>query len=103
MAYDYFREVAEFFKNSNLVDIAISVRRSKLKNGLDGLCEKKNDKFIVKVNANLAENYSIDVLIHEIAHAVAWNKDTDIHGINWGKAYSKVYRMFLEKFIEEEQ
>ncbi|MFY4731147.1 SprT-like domain-containing protein [Nitrospira sp. BLG_2] len=100
MAYDYFREVANFFKNSNLVHEPISVRRVKLRQGLDGQCEKKHNRFIIKVNPKLSENYSIDVLIHEVAHAVAWDKDTDIHGPNWGRAYSKVYRLFLENFIE---
>lgn len=101
MAYDYFREVASFFKNSNLVIEPISVRRMKIRSGLDGLCEKKDNKFVIKVSSNLNENYSIDVLIHEVAHAVAWEKDTDIHGSNWGRAYSKVYRLFLEKFIDD--
>jgi hypothetical protein len=102
MAYDYFREVASFFKNSNLVDEPISVRRVRIRDGLDGQCEKKNNKFLIKVSSNLNENYSIDVLIHEVAHAVAWDKDTDIHGPNWGRAYSKVYRLFLEKFVSDE-
>jgi hypothetical protein len=102
MTKDYFREVANFLKNSNLIVDFISIRRLKLREGLDGLCEKKDNKFIIKVNSNLNENYSIDVLIHEFAHAVAWDKDADIHGPNWGKAYSKVYRVFLEKFIDSE-
>jgi hypothetical protein len=102
MTYDYFREVASFFKNSNLVDEPISVRRMKIRSGLDGLCERRDDKFVIKVSSNLSENYSIDVLIHEVAHAVAWDKDTDIHGPNWGRAYSKVYRLFLEKFVSDE-
>lgn len=102
MVNDYFREVSSFLKNSNLVFDPISIRRSKIRKGLDGLCEKKDNKFLIKININLAEDYSIDVLIHEFAHAVAWEKDTDIHGPNWGRAYSKVYRMFLEKFIDNE-
>ena len=102
MDYGYFRKVAVFFKNYNLVEKPISVRRMILRNGIDGLCECKNDKFIVKVNKKLPENYSIDVLIHEIAHAVAWGKDPDVHGPNWGKAYSKVYRIFLENFVDNQ-
>ncbi len=101
MANDYFREVATFFKNSNLVEEPISVRRVKIKSGIDGLCEKKDNKFIIKINPNLTENYSIDVLIHEVAHAVAWGKDADIHGPNWGRAYSRVYRLFLDNFIND--
>jgi len=102
MAKEYFREVANFFKKANLIMEPISIRRSKLRNGLDGQCEKANDRFVIKINTNLDENYSIDVLIHEFAHAVAWEKDNDVHGPNWGRAYSKVYRMFLEKFINDE-
>jgi len=102
MAKDYFREVVNYFKESKLVVEPISVRRLKLRNGLDGQCEKINDRFIIKINTNLIENYSIDVLLHEWAHALAWGKDADIHGPNWGKAYSKVYRMFLEKFVDND-
>jgi len=102
MRYEYFREVADYFKACNLVDAPISIRRVKIREGLDGLCEKKKDKFIIKINQNLSENYSIDVLIHEFAHILAWDKDSDMHGPNWGRAYSKVYRLFLEKFVNEE-
>lgn len=101
MAKDFFLEVANFFKKSNFVSEPISIRRTNLKNGLDGICEKVNDRFIIKISKKLSENYSIDVLIHEFAHAVAWEKDTDIHGPNWGRAYSKVYRKFLENFVDE--
>ena len=101
MAHDYFREVANFFKMSNIVDKPISVRRLRLRDGLDGQCEKNKDRFLIKINVDLPENYSIDVLLHEIAHALSWDKDADIHGPSWGKAYSKVYRMFLEKFSQD--
>lgn len=100
MDYDLYRRVATFFKNSNLVEKPLVIRRVKLKSSLDGQCELKNDSFHIKINRILSENYSIDVMIHEVAHAVAWDKDNDIHGPNWGKAYSKVYRLFLENFIE---
>jgi hypothetical protein len=101
MVKDFFREVANSFKKSNLVNEPISIRRTSLKNGLDGICEKVNDRFIIKISKKLSENYSIDVLIHEFAHALAWEKDADIHGPNWGRAYSKVYRKFLENFVDE--
>ncbi len=98
MKYKSFRKVANFFKCSNLVDKPVDIKRTRLRNGLEGLCEDHEFKFIIKINQELSENHSIDVLIHEIAHAVAWDKDLDLHGINWGKAYSKVYRAFLENF-----
>lgn len=100
MEYDLYRRVVRFFKSSNLADRPLVIRRVKLKSSLDGQCEIKDDAFYIKINRILSENYSIDVMIHEVAHAVAWDKDTDVHGPNWGKAYSKVYRLFLENFIE---
>lgn len=100
MGYELYKRVVIFFKENNLAGKPILVRRVSLNASLDGQCELKDNKFLIKINRNLPENYSIDVVLHEVAHAVAWEKDSDIHGNNWGKAYSKVYRLFLENFIE---
>jgi hypothetical protein len=67
-----------------------------MKNGLDGQCVFHNNKFVITIKNNLPEYYSIDVLLHEWSHVVSWDKEKDIHGLEWGKAYSKVYRKFLE-------
>lgn len=93
-----FRQVAYFIKKSNVAEYPISIRRAKLKKGFDGLCEFKNEKFLIRINQQLQESHSIDVMLHEVSHAVAWGKDNDFHGLNWGKAYSRIYRMYLEKF-----
>jgi hypothetical protein len=101
MQYKFFRKVVKFLKESNLVEKNVNIRRCKLSKGFDGLCELKNDTFLIRIDKNLPENHSVDVLIHEFAHAVAWGKDADVHGPNWGKSYSKVYRLFLEKFLND--
>lgn len=101
MNYDLFKRVATHLRKSNLASYPLSIRRTKLKDTLDGQCEFKNDIFIIKVNRRLAESHAIDVLIHEVAHALSWDKDADIHGPSWGKAYSKVYRIFLRNFVED--
>lgn len=101
MAYEYFNTVARFFKNSNLAEYPLSVRRIKLAEDLQGFCQLRGKKFIIKINRDLPEDYSIEVLLHEVAHAMSWEQEKDVHGIKWGKAYSKVYRLFLERFIEE--
>ena len=67
---------------------------------LDGSCQFVDNHFLVKVNRLLDEYHSIDVLLHEVAHVVAWEKDEDVHGRNWGLAYSKIYRKFLD-FVDE--
>lgn len=96
----FFRKVSNFLKENKMIKKKVSVRRCNLRDGLDGQCEFKNDAFFIKINKNLPENHAVDVLIHEIAHAIAWNKDKDDHGLNWGKAYSKIYRLFIETFIQ---
>lgn len=73
----------------------IKIRRVKMKEN-DGECKFLNGKFIIRINKSLPEFAAIDVALHEFAHAISWNKDKDMHGIQWGKAYSLVYRKFLE-------
>ncbi len=75
----------------------VNIHRSKVPVGYDGYCQSKGDKFLIRIDNKLPEHYAIDVLIHELAHVLSWGKDIeDMHGTYWGKAYSKVYRTFLE-------
>ena len=69
---------------------------------LEGSCEFKDTHFLVKINKKLNEAHSIDVAMHEVAHAMAWEKGNDVHGPNWGLCYSKLYRKFLDNFINGE-
>lgn len=101
MAHEFFYKVAKFLRNNNLADKPVVIRRCKLKKDFDGLCEKKKNKFIISINKNLSENYSVDVMLHEVAHAVSWDKDNEVHGLSWGKAYSRVYRLFEENFLDD--
>ena len=81
----------------------VSVRRVKLKDR-DGYCEKRNGRFNIRVSRDLSEAQAIDALIHEYAHARAWNHLHDslhpvefhqiAHGPEWGVAYSEVYRVW---------
>jgi hypothetical protein len=95
-----FHKAMNLMKNSSTSKLPIKVRRVPLKD-LDGCCEKRKSYFLVKINKDLQENHSIDVLIHEIAHVDSWtNNEDDIHGERWGIAYSRLYRIW-EKYIEE--
>ena len=89
--------VLRYFKKTLNVPQKVSVRRTKMPKDYDGDCILKDDIFYVRIDKNIPQWYAIDVLIHELAHVLAWGKDlTDVHGACWGKAYSKVYRLFLE-------
>ncbi len=65
----------------------------------DGDCtlNRKKGSFLVRIEKSLSETAAIETLLHEVAHCLAWDKDYDEdHGPSWGKAYSVVYRKFLE-------
>lgn len=83
----------------------VTVRRVKM-SGKDGYCTKKKNRFHIRINKELGEPSAIDALLHEWAHARAWNHLHDslegeefervIHDASWGVAYSEVYRVFIE-------
>lgn len=91
--------VSRYLKSITNSDLPIKVRREKLVD-LDGSCEKKDNFFLVKINKELTENVAIDVLIHEMAHVDSWDMNADVHGRNWGLSYSRLYRLFLQKYFD---
>lgn len=78
----------------------VQVRRLKLPCHTDGDCELRDNKFRIRVQRSLPEHEAIETLLHEWGHVLAWDKGKDPHGDEWGKAYSKVYRLFLKEIIE---
>jgi len=108
MAYESYRKLVHILKEECPLAFPISVRRMKIAD--DGDCCLYNKKFYIRINNDLAEQSSIDTLLHEFAHARAWNHLHDsqgaeefeekIHDAFWGVAYSEVYRIY-EKHIEE--
>ena len=101
-----YNEIVQILKKHCFVAFPISVRRMKLKN-LDGDCSLYQKKFYIRINIELNEQLAIETLLHEWAHARAWNHLHDslnceefkqkCHDASWGVAYSEVYRIY-EKF-----
>lgn len=87
-----------FFKSVSTARLPLKVRRVALKD-FDGLCEKRDGYFLIKINNKLSESHSIDVLMHEIAHADSWSDGVE-HPIDWAIAYRRLYNLW-EKFIED--
>ena len=78
----------------------VRVRRVKVPNDRFGDCGICDDHYIIRICKDLKEEQAIEILIHEWAHAISWNKCTsDDHCNEWGKAYSRVYRVFLKEFM----
>ena len=94
--YASFYSLMRHLKKDLPLSHKVHVRRIKMPKNIDGDCGFSNNKFTLRIERTLAEFYAIEVLLHEIAHVLAWEKDEDAHGPSWGKSYSKVYRSFLK-------
>jgi predicted SprT family Zn-dependent metalloprotease len=81
-------------------DFKFRVRRLKLAAGAYGTCEKKGDVFFISIHKDLNEDLAIHILVHELAHMLVWDEPGDIHNEKWGKAYSRVYRIFVNKYVQ---
>lgn len=90
----------------------VSVVRIQLPKGLDGRCWKHGKTFKIEIDKTISEDRAIDVLIHEWAHARAWNHMLDTaqtddafnklsHDAAWGVAYAEVYCIYEQKFIAD--
>lgn len=86
----------------------VSVRRVKLTK-LEGRCWKDGKKFHIQIDKCLDEGRAMDVLLHEWAHARAWNHMLDAavtdeafnrlaHDASWGVAYAEIYSVYERKF-----
>lgn len=91
--YKMYYKILRHFKT--IIPYNFSVRRVNMKK-LDGDCAFIKDKFIIRIEKSLPAHNAIDVLVHELAHILSWETEKDIHGPNWGKAYSYVYRQLLK-------
>jgi hypothetical protein len=88
-------KVFRHLKKTVRLPFPVSYRRRTISDD-DGFCTFKDDHFAIMIKDDLPEWFAVEVLLHEYAHALAWGRDEDQHGYNWGMAYSVVYRTFLD-------
>lgn len=106
MKYRAYKQLVSILKKKCPAAYPVSVRRAKMKDA--GGCWLENKKFYIQINQNLAEATAIDTLLHEWAHARAWNHLHDSldwvefekrsHDASWGVAYSEVYQIYEQFF-----
>lgn len=93
----------------------VHVRRCRIAASMDGDCRRTRARFVIRISASLREDVALDALVHEWAHALAWNhlhdrlpdrvalSDADIerlyHGPEWGVAYSRVYTTLVGEVL----
>lgn len=92
--FGHYRSLVRHLRKHVELDYPISIRRTRLPDGLDGDATLANGRFVVRINRKLTENSAIDTVIHEISHCVVLESHQG-HGPAWGMAYSRVYQEYL--------
>jgi hypothetical protein len=109
--YARYRALVQVLKKHCSPAYPISVKRIQLPKRLEGRCWKDGQSFGIEIDKKLDEARAIDVLLHEWAHARAWNHMLDMaddeafnrlaHDAAWGVAYAEVYGVYEQKFIPD--
>ena len=89
----------------------VVVRTAWLEEGTAGECVRRPERFVIRLNSYLDEQGAIETVLHEWAHALAWNFCLDrlartpgtsavdfeaaAHDEAWGCAYSRVWRTYV--------
>lgn len=104
-----YNDLLRTLKKKCPVAFPVSVRRVKLSNRLEGRCWKVGRQFHIQIDKTLDEHKAMDVLLHEWAHARAWNHMLDAattdeafnklaHDAAWGVAYAEIYSAYEQSF-----
>ena len=88
----------------------VVVRTSWMPSTTLGECAKRPQTFVIRLNDQMTEAQAVETLLHEWAHALAWNFSLDrlarmpgvspeefsraSHDEAWGCAYSRVWRAY---------
>ena len=108
--FNHYRKLVSILKKNCPLAYPVSVKRLPMKN-LDGDCSLVSKKFFIRINKQIKESVAMDTLLHEWAHARAWNHLHDklswedfektAHDASWGVAYSEVYRIYELYFFSD--
>lgn len=95
----------------------VIIRTGMLAPNIEGTCTRRANRFVIVIADRLDQTRAIDTLLHEWAHALAWNHRLDAvakappedpnvlerisHGAEWGVAYGLVWRTFTTRILPE--
>ena len=97
----YYRQVVRLLKEKCPADMPVNVRRLKIPDDRFGDCAQYDDHYLIRICRNLEEEQAIEILLHEWAHALSWDKcSVEDHSNEWGKAYSRCYRIFVKDVLK---
>ena len=94
----------------------VVVRTAWLPDTILGQCIRRRHRFVVRLNDQMEEPQAVECLLHEWAHALAWNFSLDrlaklpgldpaefdraCHDEAWGCAYSRVWRAYTADILQ---
>lgn len=89
-----YRSLVSFYKR-RLPALRLSVRRQRMAQDY-ALCRRADGGFDVRIASRLSEEAAILALIHEIGHALSWDRDKhpSDHGPEFGIGYAEAWRMY---------
>lgn len=65
-----------------------------------GSCERLEcpDRFLLRINGNIPDDYALLIFIHEWSHAKVWGDDPNetAHGPLWGITFSRCYAALFD-------
>lgn len=93
--FSRYNNLIRYFKKTLPFDREVIIRRVKVPENIDGDTRILNGKFLIRINRELSEILAIECAIHEFGHVISFHLPGDHHGPHWGKAYSLVYREYL--------
>ena len=114
----FFQHVAAGLRQHCPVAYPVVIHTVWLPGNVEGTCSRRRSRFSIRVADRLDEKSAVEVLLHEWAHARAWNHRLDTcplampnspepdlefnelaHGPEWGVAYSLVWRIFTGRIL----
>jgi hypothetical protein len=112
-----FRSVLAVLRGKCPAAMPVVVRTAWLPPTILGECIRRPARFVIRLNNRMNQQEAIDTLIHEWAHALAWNYSLDkmasdpevdrgvfeaaSHDEAWGCAYSRAWRAWsVAQYLE---
>jgi hypothetical protein len=112
-SWTFFQRILAALRSSCPPALPVVVRIGRIAAGLHGCCYRDRQMFVVRISNQLDEATAVDVLVHEWAHAIAWNLEHDrlvncsrisrdqfsiaTHGPDWGVAFSQAYVTYVKE------
>jgi hypothetical protein len=112
--YEFFGHALGGLREHLPAPYPVIVRTGRLGDAIDGQCVRRARRFVVMLDRKLSCDQAVEALIHEWAHARAWNHRLDraaagkmaledfeaiAHGGEFGVAYAECWRTLVTRIV----